>query len=83
LQLALYRLLDEDVFLLKGKRLDKDYFNTLLTGGDPIRDLLQWLDQGDALTRSVILPPSLGRVTITALVASNRQAINRATHQSN
>lgn len=48
MQLALYRLLDEEVDLLKGKRLDKDYFNTLLTGGDPIRDLLQWLDQGDA-----------------------------------
>ncbi|MCW5599568.1 MAG: hypothetical protein KIT59_10745 [Nitrosomonas sp.] len=48
MQLALYRLLDEDVSLLKAKRLDKDYFNTLLTGGDPIRDLLQWLDQGDA-----------------------------------
>lgn len=47
MQLALYRLLDEDVLLLKGKRLDKEYFNTLLTGGDPIRDLLQWLDQGD------------------------------------
>ena len=30
------------------KRLDKDYFNTLLTGGDPVRDLLQWLDLGDA-----------------------------------
>lgn len=48
MQLALYRLLDEDVSLLKGKRLDKDYFNTLLTGGDPVRDLLQWLDLGDA-----------------------------------
>ena len=48
MQLALYRLLDEDIDLLKGKRLDKDYFNTLLTGGDPVRDLLQWLDQGDA-----------------------------------
>ena len=44
MQLALYRLLDENVSLLKGKRLDKDYFNTLLTGGDPIRDLLQWLN---------------------------------------
>lgn len=52
MQLALYRLLDEDVSLLKGKRLDKDYFNTLLTGGDPIRDLLQWLDQGDAFLAS-------------------------------
>ena len=48
MQLALCQLLDEDLELLKGKRLDKDYFNTLLTGGDPIRDLLQWLDQGDA-----------------------------------
>ena len=45
MQLALYRLLDEDIELLKGKRLDKDYFNTLLTGGDLVRDLLQWLDQ--------------------------------------
>ncbi len=51
MQLALRRLLDEDVALLKGKRLDKDYFNTLLTG-DPIRDLLQWLDQGDAFQAS-------------------------------
>jgi hypothetical protein len=41
-------LLDEELELLKGKRLDKDYFNTLLTGGDPVRDLLQWLDLGDA-----------------------------------
>jgi hypothetical protein len=48
MQLALYRLLDEDIDLLRGKRLDKDYFNTLLTGGDPVRDLLQWLDQGDS-----------------------------------
>ena len=48
MQLALYRLLDEEVELLKGKRLDKDYFNTLLTGGDPTRDLLLWLDQGEA-----------------------------------
>lgn len=48
MQLALYRFLDEDVALLKGKRLDKDYFNTLLTGGDPIRDVLHWLDRGDA-----------------------------------
>lgn len=48
MQLALTRLLDEDLTLLQGKRLDRDYFNTLLTGGDPVRDLLQWLDQGDA-----------------------------------
>ena len=48
LQLALYRLLDEDVDLLKDRHLEKDFFNTLLTGGDPVRDLLQWLDQGEA-----------------------------------
>ncbi len=48
MQLALYRILDEDLSLLEGKRLDKNYFNTLLTGGDPVRDLLQWLDNGDA-----------------------------------
>ena len=48
MQLALYRLLDEEIGLLKGKRLDNDYFNTLLMGGDPVRDILQWLDQGDA-----------------------------------
>jgi hypothetical protein len=52
MQLALYRLLEEDVSLLKGKRLDRDYFNTLLTGGDLIRDLLQWLDQGDMFQAS-------------------------------
>ncbi len=48
MQLALHRLLDEEIALLRGKRLDKNFFNTLLTGGDPVRDLLQWLDQGDA-----------------------------------
>jgi hypothetical protein len=48
MQLALTRLLDEDIELLKAKRLDSNYFNMLLTGGDPVRDLLHWLDQGDA-----------------------------------
>ena len=52
MQLALSRLLEEDVDRLKGKRLDKDYFNNLMTGGDPVRDLLQWLDQGDAFRKS-------------------------------
>lgn len=47
IQLALYRLLDEDIELLNGKHLDKDYFNTLLTSGDPVRDLLQWLDHAE------------------------------------
>ncbi len=52
MKLTLYRLLDEDVALLKGRRLDRDYFNTLLTGGDPIRDLLQWLNQEEAFQGS-------------------------------
>lgn len=48
IQLALDPLLDEEVDPLKDKHLDKDFFNTLLTGGDPTRDLLQWLEQGEA-----------------------------------
>lgn len=47
MKLALVDLLEEDLELLKGKRLDKDYFNSLLSGGDPIRDLLQWLNLGE------------------------------------
>ena len=47
MQLSFHRLLDEELEILKGKRLDRDYFNTLLMGGDPIRDLLLWLDQGE------------------------------------
>lgn len=41
---ALMHLLDEDPELLQGKRLDSDYFNNLLSGGDPIRDVLQWIN---------------------------------------
>ena len=48
---ALQPLLEEDLALLQGKHLDQDYFNKLLTG-DPIRELLQWLDQGDAFKAS-------------------------------
>ncbi len=48
MQLALCALLDEDLDALQGKRLDKQFFNSLLTGGDPVRDLLQWLDRGEA-----------------------------------
>ncbi|MCS7466138.1 BREX-1 system phosphatase PglZ type B [Stieleria sp. ICT_E10.1] len=47
MRLALFRLLDERVDLLDGKRLDKDYFNKLLTSGDPHRDLLMWIDNPD------------------------------------
>jgi len=42
--LSLSYLLEEDYDLLTGKRLDNDYFNTLLMGGDPVKDLLTWLD---------------------------------------
>lgn len=45
--LALSRILDEDLSLLEGKHLDKDYFNSLLTERDHTREVLQWLDQGD------------------------------------
>jgi hypothetical protein len=52
MQLALYQLMDEDIELLAVKRLDKDYFHTLLVGGDPVKDLLQWLDRGDAFQQN-------------------------------
>ena len=42
--LALPQLLEEETRVLGGRHLDADYFNTLLTGGDPVRDLLGWLD---------------------------------------
>ena len=48
MQLALCALLDEDLDALHGRRLDKQFFNTLLTGGDPVREILQWLDRGEA-----------------------------------
>jgi hypothetical protein len=51
MQLALYRLLDENIEQLRGKRLDKDFFNTLLTG-DSQRNLLQWLNSEDAFRES-------------------------------
>ncbi len=51
MQMALQHLLDEEIELLQGKRLDKDYFNTLLSG-DPIRDFLQWLDQDEVFRES-------------------------------
>ena len=47
LQNSLLPLLQENIDDLRGKRLDKDHFNSLLTGGDPTRDMLSWLDRGD------------------------------------
>ena len=52
MQISLYRLLDEDVEPLTNKRLDKDYFNTLLIGGDPAREFLHWLDLGEEFQNS-------------------------------
>ncbi|OQA03650.1 MAG: PglZ domain protein [Planctomycetes bacterium ADurb.Bin401] len=42
--LALNRFIDEDIKPLTGKHLDSDFFNSLITGGDHIRDMLKWLD---------------------------------------
>ena len=46
---ALPRLLDEEAEDLRGRRLDAATFNTLLTSGDPVRDLLTWLDHAEAM----------------------------------
>jgi len=48
LLLALPEVIDQDVDLLRGRRLDATYFNTLLSGGDPTRDLLQWLNDPES-----------------------------------
>lgn len=43
---ALELLLEVEIESLKGKRLDKDFFNTLLAS-DYTRQVLQWIDQED------------------------------------
>lgn len=48
MQLSLGKWLHEELDLLKGKYLDLDYFNTLLTGGDPVRDVLNWINEPEA-----------------------------------
>lgn len=48
---ALPHVLEEEVEALAGVRLDATAFNNLLTGGDPVRDLLRWLNDATA-TRS-------------------------------
>jgi hypothetical protein len=45
---SLHRLLEEEVHSLRGKRLDRDFFNSLLSTGELSRELLMWFDQGDA-----------------------------------
>lgn len=49
---ALPRLLHESLADLQGRHLDAEAFNTLLTGGDPVRDLLDWLNQPEAMKAS-------------------------------
>lgn len=44
LQSALKHVLAQDVETLANAQLNADTFNNLLTGGDPVRDLLRWLD---------------------------------------
>lgn len=44
LQIAINALLDEKIDLLRNHHLDAAYFNTLLTGGDSVRDLLTWME---------------------------------------
>ncbi len=52
MQVALYQVLDKEYDLLAGRHLDQNFFNNLLTGGDPVKDLLQWLDQGEVFKQS-------------------------------
>lgn len=44
LLLALPQVMDQPLEVLRARRLDSAWFNTLLTGGDPVRDLLLWMD---------------------------------------
>jgi len=44
MRLALSSFIHEEVEMLRDKRLDKNFFNNLLSGGDPIRDILQWIN---------------------------------------
>ena len=46
---ALPRLLQEDLEALRDRHLDADAFNSLLTGGDAVRDLLEWLSRPDVM----------------------------------
>jgi len=48
MQLSFPLLLNQEVGLLQGKHLDKDFFNTLISGGDPVKEILQWLNEGDS-----------------------------------
>ena len=52
LERALVKLLFEDIDSFKNEYLDKDYFNALLTGGDPVRDVLNWINDADSFKKS-------------------------------
>lgn len=45
---ALGHLLNEELSYLKSMRLDKHFFNLLIAGGDPARELLKWLDEEES-----------------------------------
>jgi hypothetical protein len=49
---TLPRLLKEAVDDLQARHLNASDFNTLLTGGDPVRDVLEWLGQPEAMKES-------------------------------
>jgi len=51
--LAIEPLFESKLIHLQDKHLDKSYFNTLLSDGDPIRDLLKWLNGGDEYKTSL------------------------------
>lgn len=52
IQGALTRIFDADVEAFRGKRLDKDFFNQLVTSGDHVRDILDWLSNPEAFKSS-------------------------------
>jgi hypothetical protein len=47
LERSLLKLMDEDVEELKHEILDKDFFNSLLAGGDLVRDILVWMNDSE------------------------------------
>lgn len=45
MQRAITRLLDEKIINLKSEHLDKDYFNSLISGVDTVKDILLWMSE--------------------------------------
>lgn len=50
---ALDEILEQDISALDGKILDRDIFNGLLTSGDLARNVLRWIDNGDAYAENI------------------------------